>query len=105
MNNRMDEIRSTANPALREDQIEVLMRYGETRKTEAGQVLSRAWKGHKTRKDAYKALARLLIHPSAWKRGSRKFAASNGRVALYVVLEKVLFSREVQVSFDTNLFS
>jgi thioredoxin reductase (NADPH) len=25
-----------------EDQIEVLMRYGETRKTEAGQVLSRA---------------------------------------------------------------
>jgi thioredoxin reductase (NADPH) len=38
----MDEIRSTANPTLREDQIEVLMRYGEMRKTEAGQVLSRA---------------------------------------------------------------
>src|SRR5215210_7130696 len=39
---RMDEIRSTASPTLREDQIEVLMRYGERRKTEAGQVLSRA---------------------------------------------------------------
>jgi thioredoxin reductase (NADPH) len=38
----MDEIRSTASPTLREDQIEVLMRYGERRKTEAGQVLSRA---------------------------------------------------------------
>jgi thioredoxin reductase (NADPH) len=38
----MDEIRSTASPTLREDQIEVLMRYGETKKTEAGQVLSRA---------------------------------------------------------------
>ena len=42
MKDRMDEIRSTASPRLREDQIEVLMRYGETRKTEAGQVLSRA---------------------------------------------------------------
>ena len=42
MKNRMDEIRSTASPRLREDQIEVLMRYGETRKTVAGQVLSRA---------------------------------------------------------------
>ena len=42
MKDRMDEIRSTASPTLREDQIEVLMRYGETRKTEAGQVLSRA---------------------------------------------------------------
>ena len=42
MKDRMDEIRSTANPTLREDQIEVLMRYGEMRKTEAGQVLSRA---------------------------------------------------------------
>src|SRR5215210_1087738 len=39
---RMDEIRSTASPTLREDQIEVLMRYGERRKTEAGQVLFRA---------------------------------------------------------------
>jgi len=42
MGDRMDEIRSTASPTLREDQIEVLLRYGETRKTEAGQVLSRA---------------------------------------------------------------
>src|SRR5215213_4265061 len=42
MKDRMDEIRSTASPRLREDQIEVLMRYGETRKTVAGQVLSRA---------------------------------------------------------------
>jgi thioredoxin reductase (NADPH) len=42
MKDRMDEIRSTASPTLREDQIEVLMRYGERRKTEAGQVLSRA---------------------------------------------------------------
>ncbi|HEX5848619.1 MAG TPA: FAD-dependent oxidoreductase [Rubrobacter sp.] len=37
----MDEIRSTASPRLREDQIEVLMRYGERRKTVAGQVLDR----------------------------------------------------------------
>jgi CRP-like cAMP-binding protein len=42
MKDRMDEIRSTASPTLREDQIEVLMRYGETRKTKAGQVLFRA---------------------------------------------------------------
>src|SRR5918997_235740 len=42
MKDRMDEIRSTASPTLREDHIEVLMRYGERRKTEAGQVLSRA---------------------------------------------------------------
>src|SRR5215207_5615077 len=42
MKDRMDEIRSTASPRLREDQIEVLMRYGETRKTVAGQVLPRA---------------------------------------------------------------
>jgi thioredoxin reductase (NADPH) len=42
MKDRMDEIRSTASPTLREDQIEVLMRYGETRKTVAGQVLFRA---------------------------------------------------------------
>jgi hypothetical protein len=41
MKDRMDEIRSTASPTLREDQIEVLTRYGERRKTEAGQVLSR----------------------------------------------------------------
>jgi hypothetical protein len=42
MKDRLDEIRSTASPTLREDQIEVLMRYGERRKTVAGQVLSRA---------------------------------------------------------------
>jgi thioredoxin reductase (NADPH) len=42
MNNRTDEIRSTRFPALREDQIEVLSRYGETRETAAGQVLFRA---------------------------------------------------------------
>jgi thioredoxin reductase (NADPH) len=42
MNDRTDEIRSTLYPALREDQIEVLSRYGETRKTTAGQVLFRA---------------------------------------------------------------
>ena len=42
MKDRMEEILSTATPTLKEDQIEVLMRYGETRKTEAGQVLSRA---------------------------------------------------------------
>jgi thioredoxin reductase (NADPH) len=38
----MDEIRSTASPTLREDQIEILIRYGQTGKTVAGQVLSRA---------------------------------------------------------------
>jgi thioredoxin reductase (NADPH) len=42
MKDRMDEIRSTASPTLREDQIEILMRYGQTRKTEAGQILFRA---------------------------------------------------------------
>jgi thioredoxin reductase (NADPH) len=42
MLNRSGEIRSTASPTLTKDQIEVLMRYGETRKTEAGQVLFRA---------------------------------------------------------------
>jgi thioredoxin reductase (NADPH) len=42
MGDRMDQLRSTATPSLREDQIEVLMRYGERRKTLAGQVLSRA---------------------------------------------------------------
>ncbi len=42
MNDRTDEIRSTRAPTLREDQIEVLRRYGETRETEAGQVLFRA---------------------------------------------------------------
>src|SRR5215213_10644078 len=42
MKDRMEEILSTATPTLKEDQIEVLMRYGETRETHAGQVLSRA---------------------------------------------------------------
>jgi CRP-like cAMP-binding protein len=39
---RTDEIRTTRYPRLSEDQIEVLSRYGETRKTEAGEVLFRA---------------------------------------------------------------
>jgi thioredoxin reductase (NADPH) len=38
----MDEIRSTRAPKLRDDQIEILRRYGKTRKTEVGQVLFRA---------------------------------------------------------------
>jgi len=38
----MDEIRSTRAPTLREDQIEILRRYGQTRKTEVGEVLFRA---------------------------------------------------------------
>src|SRR5215213_4743805 len=42
MNDRTDEILSTREPTLREDQIEVLGRYGQTRKMEAGQVLYRA---------------------------------------------------------------
>jgi thioredoxin reductase (NADPH) len=42
MSDRTDEIRSTRFPALREDQIEALSRYGERRKTAAGQVLFRA---------------------------------------------------------------
>jgi thioredoxin reductase (NADPH) len=42
MNNRTGEIRSTRFPALREDQIEALSRYGQTRETTAGQVLFRA---------------------------------------------------------------
>jgi thioredoxin reductase (NADPH) len=42
MRDRMDEIRSTRAPKLREDQIEVLGRYGQTRETEAGEVLFRA---------------------------------------------------------------
>jgi thioredoxin reductase (NADPH) len=39
---RTGEIRSTRAPTLREDQIEVLRRYGQTKKTAAGQVLFRA---------------------------------------------------------------
>jgi thioredoxin reductase (NADPH) len=42
MKDRMEEMFSMATPTLREDQIEVLMGYGETRKTHAGQVLSKA---------------------------------------------------------------
>jgi Cyclic nucleotide-binding domain len=42
MNDRADEIRSARAPKLREDQIEVLRRYGKTRKAEAGEVLFRA---------------------------------------------------------------
>jgi thioredoxin reductase (NADPH) len=38
----VEEIRSTRAPTLREDQIEVLRRYGQTRKTEVGEVLFRA---------------------------------------------------------------
>jgi thioredoxin reductase (NADPH) len=39
---RTGEIRSTRAPTLREDQIEILKRYGQTRKTEVGDVLFRA---------------------------------------------------------------
>jgi thioredoxin reductase (NADPH) len=39
---RADEIRSTRAPKLREDQIEVLKRHGQTRKTEVGEILFRA---------------------------------------------------------------
>src|SRR5215213_3319188 len=42
MTDRSSEIRSTRVPKLREDQIEVLMRYGQTRTTEVGEVLFRA---------------------------------------------------------------
>ena len=42
MTDRTGEIRSTRAPKLREDQIEVLGRYGRRVKTEAGQVLFRA---------------------------------------------------------------
>ena len=42
MNDRTGELRSTRFPALREDQIEALSRYGQTRETTAGQVLFRA---------------------------------------------------------------
>jgi thioredoxin reductase (NADPH) len=39
---RTGEIRSTRAPTLREDQIEILRRYGKTRKTQVGDVLFRA---------------------------------------------------------------
>jgi thioredoxin reductase (NADPH) len=42
MHDRSGEIRSTRAPALREDQTEILGRYGKTRMTEAGEVLFRA---------------------------------------------------------------
>jgi thioredoxin reductase (NADPH) len=41
MSDRMSEIRSTRAPTLREDQIEILKRYGWTRKTAVGDVLFR----------------------------------------------------------------
>jgi len=41
MHDRSGEIRSTRAPALREDQIEILGRYGKKMETEAGQVLFR----------------------------------------------------------------
>src|SRR5215208_174259 len=42
MIDRTGEIRSTRAPQLREDHIEILERYGQTRKTEVGDVLFRA---------------------------------------------------------------
>ena len=42
MTDRSSEIRSTRAPKLREDQIEVLSRYGQTRETETGEVLFKA---------------------------------------------------------------
>jgi len=42
MTDRTGEIRSTRAPTLREDQIEILGRYGRTRKAEVGDVLFRA---------------------------------------------------------------
>jgi thioredoxin reductase (NADPH) len=46
MIDRTGEIRSTRAPTLREDQIELLRRYGQTRKTEVGDVLFRAGDTH-----------------------------------------------------------
>src|SRR5215212_9206783 len=46
MSDRMDEIRSTRAPRLRTDQIEILKRYGEIRKTKVGEVLFRAGDTH-----------------------------------------------------------
>ena len=42
MSDRMGEIRSTRAPTLREDQIEILKRYGQTRGSEIGEILFRA---------------------------------------------------------------
>ncbi len=42
MIDRTGEIRSTRAPTLREDQIEILRRYGQTRKTKVGEILFRA---------------------------------------------------------------
>ena len=42
MIDRTGEIRSTRAPRLRTDQIEILKRYGEIKKTEVGEVLFRA---------------------------------------------------------------
>jgi thioredoxin reductase (NADPH) len=42
MNDQAAEIRSTRAPTLREDQIEILRRYGQTKKTDVGDILFRA---------------------------------------------------------------
>src|SRR5919112_2479016 len=42
MTDRTGEIRSTRAPTLREDQIEILRRYGQARKSDVGDVLFRA---------------------------------------------------------------
>jgi thioredoxin reductase (NADPH) len=42
MTDRSDEIRSTRAPTLREDQIAILGRYGQRKKTEVGEILFRA---------------------------------------------------------------
>src|SRR5918992_620819 len=42
MNDRAAEIRSTRASTLREDQIEILRRYGQTKKTDVGDILFRA---------------------------------------------------------------
>src|ERR671917_2299720 len=42
MNDRAAEIRSTRAPTLREDQIEIFRRYGQTKKTDVGDILFRA---------------------------------------------------------------
>ena len=42
----MEEIRTTANPTLREDHIEFLGRYGQRRETVVGEVLFRAGTPH-----------------------------------------------------------
>ena len=46
MIDRTGEIRSTRAPTLRDDQIEILRRYGQTKKTQVGDVLFRAGDTH-----------------------------------------------------------